>query len=95
MKGYKAFNPDWTCRGKQYAVGEIATQGGKLVMCENGIHFCKELADCFRYYNMNPENKLAEVEVLGRVLRSNNDYNDSKCCTDKLKVIRELSIAEL
>lgn len=22
MKGYKVFNPDWTCRGFQYSVGE-------------------------------------------------------------------------
>lgn len=30
VKGYKVFNPDWTCRGKQYTVGETATQEGEL-----------------------------------------------------------------
>lgn len=26
VKGYKVFNPDWTCRGFQYEVGKIFEQ---------------------------------------------------------------------
>ena len=84
VKGYKVFNSDWTCNDKQYKVGEIATQDGKLELCENGIHFCTKMEDCFRYYDVDPEFKMAEVEAIGDVLCSDED---SKCCTNKLRIV--------
>ena len=92
VKGYKVFKPDWTCREKQYKVGETATQDGKLELCENGIHFCTKIEDCFRYYDVDPKYKMAEVEAIGDIMYS---YGDSKCCTNKLRIVREISIQEL
>jgi len=92
MKGYKVFDPDWTCRGKQYTCpGEFA-QGGKLELCKNGIHFCEKLVDCFSYYPFDPRNKVAEVDAVGDVLSSDNR---TKHCTNRIQIIRELTWNEV
>ena len=41
MKGFKVFNPDWTCRGFIYAVGNTYTHEGTPVPCQSGFHFCE------------------------------------------------------
>ena len=92
MKGYKVFDPDWTCRGKQYTCPGEFTQGGKLELCKNGIHFCKKLINCFNYYTFDPRNKVAEVEAVGDIL---TDDCKHKCCTNHIRVIRELSWHEV
>ena len=92
MKGYKVFNPDWSCRKKQYSCPGTFEQEGKLKICENGIHFCKELANCFNYYDFNPENKVAEIEAIGEVIE---DEIEVKYCTSKIKIIRELTWHEV
>lgn len=92
MKGYKVFNPDWTCRGFQYEVGKTFEEDVTPVCCDKGFHFCTKLVDCFGYYPFNPENKVAEVEALGDI-DTNND--DSKCSTNKIKIVRELNWHEV
>lgn len=87
MKGYKVFNPDWTCRGFQFEVGKIFEED----ITERGFRFCTKAYDCFKYYSFNPDNKIAEVEALGDI-RTNND--DSKCCTNKIHIVREISWQE-
>ena len=91
MKGYKVFNPDWTCRGFQFEVGKIFEEDITPVCCERGFHFCTKASDCFKYYSFNPDNKIAEVEALGDI-RTNND--DSKCYTNKIHIVREISWQE-
>lgn len=94
MKGYKVFNPDWTCRGYQFEVGKIFTEDVTPVCCEKGFHFCTKAADCFDYYYyaFNPNNKVAEVEALGDIDTSNDD---SKCSTNKIHIIREITWHEV
>lgn len=90
MIGYKVFNPDWTCRGFQYEVGRIYEEDVVPSCCNRGFHFCKTLVHCFNYYSFNPENKVAEIETLGDV-----DVGKDKCCTNKIKIVRELSWEEV
>ena len=90
MKGYKIFNPDWTCRGFQYEVGKTYTHDGVIDICDAGFHFCKKVADCFTYYSFDTRNKIAEVEAVGIV--KSGEY---KYVTDKLKIVRELSWHEI
>lgn len=47
IKGYKVFNPDWTCRDFQYEVGKTYKHNGNIKMCGAGFHFCQKLSDCF------------------------------------------------
>ena len=92
MRGYKVFNSDWTCRGFQFEVGRTFTEDVTPVCCDRGFHFCTKAADCFKYYDFNPDNKVAEVEALGDI-DTNND--DSKCCTNKIHIIREITWQEV
>ena len=90
VKGYKVFNPDWTCRGFQYEVGKIFEEDVKPRCCDRGFHFCEKAADCFSYYSFNSENKVAEVVALGEV-----DTDGKKSCTNKIQIVREIPWQEL
>ena len=90
IKGYKVFNPDWTCRGFRYEVGKTYEENVKPTVCGRGFHFCKRAVDCFNYYSFNPDNKVAEVVALGEVAEG-----DDKCCTNKIKIVREISWEEI
>ena len=92
MKGYKVFNKDWTCRGFQYNVGQVYEMDEKPICCKRGFHFCKKASDCFQYYSFDPNNKVAEVEALGDIDTNNND---SKCSTNKIHIIREITWQEV
>ena len=92
MKGYKVFNPHWTCRGFQFEVGKTFEEDVKPECCEQGFHFCTKASDCFNYYRFDPENIVAEVEAIGEV--DTND-EDTKCCTNKLHIIREITWQEV
>ena len=90
VKGYKVFNPDWTCRGFQYEVGKIFEEDVKPSCCDGGFHFCEKAADCFSYYSFNSENRVAEVIALGEV-----DTDGKKSCTNKIQIVREIPWQEL
>lgn len=92
MKGYKVFNSDWTCRGFQFEVGKVFEEDVTTNWCDKGFHFCTKASDCFSYYDFDPNNKVAEVEVLGEI--DSND-KDSKCCTNKIKIVREINWQEV
>ena len=92
IKGYKVFNPDWTCRDFQYEVGKTFEDDVMPKCCSRGFHFCTKASDCFNYYSFNPENKVAEVLALGMV---DTESGDTKCCTNKIQIVREISWQEL
>ena len=94
IKGFKVFNPDWTCspngNTKQYTCPGKFEEDVTPVRCEQGMHFCKAAADCFNYYDFNPDNHVAEVAAYGTVVEEGD-----KCATNKLEIIREIPWAEL
>ena len=90
MKGFKVFNPDWTCRGFQFEVGKVYEEDVKPMVCDRGFHFCEKAADCFDYYSFDSKNKVAEIEALGAI-----DSDGKKSCTDKIHIIRELTWHEV
>ena len=90
IKGYKVFDPDWTCRGFQYKVGETFTYNGNIEIYGAGFHFCQKASDCFNYYKFDSNNKVAEVEAVGLV-----ETRDDKSVTDKIKIVREIEWQEL
>ena len=92
MKGYKVFHSDWTCRGFQFEVGKVFEEDVTPVCCSRGFHFCTKAADCFTYYFFDPDNKVAEVEALGDI---DTQDDDSKCCTNKIYIIREITWQEV
>ena len=90
VHGFKVFNPDWTCRGKQYTCPGKFEEKGTLEVCGHGMHFCQNAADCFNYYRFDSNNKVAEVIAYGTVLKEGD-----KSCTDKLEIVREIPWDEL
>lgn len=89
VKGYKVFNPDWTCQNKAYICPGKFEENIIPSVCDKGMNFCKKAADCFNYYNFNPENKVAEVIAYGDIAEEGD-----KCCTNKLEIVREIPWAE-
>lgn len=92
MKGYKVFNSDWTCRGYQYEIGKTYEIAESPKCCKVGFHFCEKLADCFNYYSFDPNNKVAEIEAIGEI---HFDDTNSKCCTNKIVILKELKWSEV
>jgi hypothetical protein len=90
MKGYKVFNPDWTCRGFKYEIGKTYEHDGNLSVCNSGFHFCKKAVDCFNYYSFDSDNKVAEVIARGEILTE-----EDKSCTNKIEIIREVAWSEV
>ena len=90
VKGYKVFNSDWTCRGKQYSCPGIFEEFVSPSVCNVGMHFCKNASDCFCYYDFDPKNHVAEVIAHGTVAEDEN-----KCATNKLEIVREIPWAEV
>ena len=90
MRGYKVFNPDWTCRDFKYAVGQTYEMEGEPICCDRGFHFCTDLKDCFDYYKFDPNNKVAVVEALGAI-----DTEGDKSCTNKITIVEEITWEEV
>jgi len=90
VKGYKVFNPDWTCKGKQYTCPGTFEEFVNPSVCNVGMHFCKNAADCFRYYDFDPNNHVAEVIAHGTVAEG-----EDKCATNKLEIVREIPWTEV
>ena len=94
VKGFKVFNPDWTCTPgsnfKQYTCPGIFEEDVDVKICNRGMHFCKNLVDCFKYQSFDPENKVAEVIAHGEI-----DERDNRCCTNKLEIVREIPWSEV
>ena len=90
VKGYKVFNPDWTCKGKQYSCPGTFEEDVNPSVCNVGMHFCKNASDCFRYYDFDPNNRVAEVIAHGTVAEG-----EDKCATNKLEIVREIPWTEV
>ena len=90
MKGYKVFKSDWTCRGFQYTCPGTFEEDVTPSVCDRGFHFCVKAVDCFRYYDFDPDNKVAEVIAYGDM-----DSDGIKTCTNKIQVVREIPWSEL
>lgn len=89
--GYKGFDKNLRCRGKQYEVGKEYHED-KVLICNRGLHFVTDPSDLFTYYPPSKDNRFCIIEAWGDV-DSNN--NDSKHCASDLFILKELPIAEL
>lgn len=88
MKGYKAFNSDLTCRGFQYEIGKEYVHEGEIEPCASGFHFCKCIADCYKFYPPTDFTRICEIEATGNI---KGDDCGFKFCTDRIKIIREIT----
>jgi len=92
--GYKGFNlvdGKLMCRDMVFEIGKVAEIKGKLVMCDNGIHYCRELNNVHSFYNLG-QSVIGIVEILGEII---NDSDFKKSCTNKLKIVKLLTKEEV
>ena len=92
--GYKAFNKELVCRGKQYAENTVFEEE-KAVICNSGMHFCTEPLEVLEYYPL--VNDKGEISEFAKVEALDECYTDDnkKYCTKKLKIGAKISFAEL
>lgn len=82
IKGYKGFNKDMTCSGKQYKENTTYEEDGTEI-CEAGMmHFCENPYDVLDYYPLVNEDgdisDFAEVEAVGEVKKDGNKSETNK-----------------
>ena len=87
MKGYKGFNPDWTCRDFKFEIGQKYKHEGEVSLCNSGFHFCENPLDVLTYYP--PTGKFAEVEA-DDVCGTKSD--DSKRASKIISIKSEISL---
>ena len=87
IKSYKGFNPDMTCRGKQYEEGKDYEEDCAEA-CNSGMHACEYPLDCFSYY---PPGKSVYHEVTQSGELSRNG-DDSKVSSTKMRIGARLDI---
>ena len=62
MKAYKATR-NMKCQSFTYEIGKTYIFKGKLVMCEQGFHFCKNPKDILQWYNYDKDFVLLEIDI--------------------------------
>ena len=97
--GYKAFEPDFKCRGFQYKVGKTFEHEGESTLCSKGFHFCpKDPLDVFNYYPLvfmesGLPTRLAKVSAPKK--DTIVDRNGAKCVTSKIRIEKEITLNAL
>lgn len=105
VMGFKATDSNGVCKPslfarQEYRVGETYSLPGGCAprMCEKGFHFCDQLYEVFTYYPVSVYTRVFVVEALGIVLKQRRELANnwsSKCVTDKIRIVRELSRREI
>ena len=90
MKAYKGFDKDLKCKGFQYEVGKEYEEQ-EVDLCHKGFHACTVPLDVFWYY-APATSRYCEVEIEGEIEKATDD---SKIAGAKIKIIREICLAEL
>lgn len=89
--GIKGFDENLKCLGFQYEVGKEYYSPKKPQLCAaQGFHYCQNINETFKWYNNKNGNRFCIVEITGDI-----DYGFDKCCTNRIKIIRELKWNEL
>lgn len=99
IKAYKAMHYDYTCMTNfKYEIGKTYSMpGSRTYMCNRGFHCCRNIADCYLYYDASELTRICEVEVWGIVLENKHQVfrSATKLCANNIKIIRELSLDEI
>ena len=91
----KGFDENLCCRGMQFEIGKTYNTGytENLELCSCKVfHFCKSLEKVHEFYSaiVEENNRFCEIEVLGELVE-----DESKCGSNKIKILREITGEEL
>ena len=93
MKGFKGFEKDFSCKGKQYEENTTYEEHGVGCCHEGVMHFCEDPWEVLNHYDLVDGNgnfsEFAEVEALGQV------WNDGeKRATNKIHIGAKLGFKD-
>ena len=91
MKVYKGTDKNMVCHGKQYVLGETATEE-KAKLCEYGLHACEMPIDVLNYYHP-ATSRYFEAEADDVADERHSD--DSKIVAKKMTLKAEIGIPGL
>ena len=91
VHGFKGFDRNWRCRGKQYAPNS-SHEELEAKLCNNGLHFCEHPLDCFGYFAPGSGSVYAEVSAENP---TEEKGDDTKRVTKKLHIGAELTLSSL
>ena len=90
----KGMDKDMRCRGFQFEVGkeyQIDTKGKPLELCSDTVfHYCKSLAQVYKFYDVRENNRFFVIEVLGEEVE-----DSEKCGSNHIRIVREILGEEL
>lgn len=89
---YKGFSSHFSCRGFHYKVGETYEMDSAPLACVSGFHACANPLDVLIHYGDIIKDRFGIVELLGS---TNESYDHSKVCSNKIKIVEEISYKEL
>lgn len=86
MKGYKAFDKNLRCKDFQYEIGQTYEMDEDIECCKRGFHFCKTIADCYKFYFISESTRICKVKAIGKIKTDDG----IKYCTNKIKILSEV-----
>lgn len=90
----KGMDRNMQCRGFQFEVGKEYKKdnnGRPLELCSDTVfHYCDSIQQVHNYYPVATDNRFFEIKVLGEEVT-----DGSKCGSDHIKIIREITGEEL
>ena len=97
--GYKAFDPDFKCRGFQYEVGKTFEHEGKIELYSEGFHFChNNPLDAFDHYQLVDREDARPIR-LAKISAPKKDtivsLTGNACVTSKISIDKEITLDEL
>ena len=97
--GYKAFDPDFKCRGFQYEVGKTFEHEGKIELYSEGFHFCNNNPlDAFDHYQLVDREDARPIR-LAKISATKKDtivsLTGNACVTSKISIDKEITLDEL
>lgn len=100
ISGYKCFNEDMTNRyGKKFEECNIYFANGEIKFGNsgNGFHFCKNLEDTLRYFDMEKKFQICKVRGFGNIVSCDDEYNGyyEMYASEKIFVEKILSHEEI
>ena len=94
MIGYKALDANMHAvngNNMQYELNKEYIMSDNICPCSRGYHYCKDIINAIYYYSDIDNIRIFEIDTLDGTI----DVGGDLYCSDKIKLIRELSKEEL
>jgi hypothetical protein len=74
-----------TCIDHKFEIGQTYEVEGNPIPCQYGFHYCTNPIDVLKYYSIQNNFRLLEIEDLG-----DSVTEEDKTATNKIRIVREI-----